>query len=306
MVNRNRILCIGEILWDSLPSGLFLGGAILNVCYHLNQLGREAFIVSKVGNDRLGMEALNRIKNEKISIDHIQIDKDLETGFVEVEFDDNKNPNYKITEFVAWDYIEFKSEFQGWGKKSDGLVFGTLSQRNEKSRSTIQKLWEFNVTKYLDLNLREPYVEKNIVLDSLKVADVVKLNLEELTILKEWFEVSGDLQEVAEELSFNYDLKLVCITKGRDGSMMFQNSSWFEHSGYPVIEADPVGAGDAFFAALIHGIQNKKSGLELLKFANAAGSLVAQKHGATPNYGIKDLEAIVNNEENMTIDISKS
>lgn len=293
MAKNRKIVCIGEVLWDSLPGGLFLGGAPLNVCYHLNQLGIKAAMCSKVGDDRLGKEAVRRIKQKGISAEQIQLDDKSETGFVEVEISADGEPAYKIIEPVAWDYIEMTPQLKKLAEESWGLVFGTLAQRNKISRKTIRKLWHFDCKKMIDLNLRPPYDDKEIVYESLQAADLVKMNDEELIQLKEWFLLPGGDRKAVEGLARKFECSQICITKGANGAMLFQNGDWSTHKGYPAKAKDSVGAGDAFFAAIIYGIQHSKKGEELLKYANAAGSLVAQKSGALPDYDINSVEEIM-------------
>lgn len=293
MANKKGIFCFGEVLWDALPAGLFLGGAPLNVCYHLNQLGIQADMCSKLGDDRLGKEALRRIEQKGISVEHIQLDIEEETGFVEVEMTDDGEPNYDIIEPVAWDFIEVTPGLKKLVKNSWGLVFGTLAQRHEVSRSTLLELLKLDCKKILDLNLRSPYEDKKIVHDSLQVADLVKMNDEELFRLKEWFSLEGGERESVEKLSRTFNCTLICITKGAEGAILYQDGEWSVHKGYPAKVKDSVGAGDAFFAALIYGIRQGKEGDELLKYANAAGSLIAQKNGALPEYDINSVEEIM-------------
>lgn len=293
-MNKRRVICVGEVLWDALPAGLYLGGAPLNVCYHLNQLGIDATIASKVGDDRLGEEALRRIKNKGISTKYVQQDKEHETGFVKVQFGEYDNePSYDIIKPVAWDFIQLTTELENLIKNSWGFVFGSLAQRHEISRQTIQHLWEYEGKKILDLNIRAPYINKDIVFDSLKVADIVKVNEEELNQLKEWYSFPDDNRKAVKELTANFNCSLVCITCGPDGAWLYQDNSWYEHSGYRIKAEDTIGAGDAFLAALICGLQNDKYGENLLAYGNAAGSLVAQKNGATPEYNMQDIEKII-------------
>ncbi len=293
MRNKGKILCIGEVLWDALPAGLFLGGAPLNVCYHLNQFGIDAEIASSVGDDRLGKEAIARIKQKGIATKHIQTDSKFETGFVSVELSDNENPEYDIIEPVAWDHISLTGQVKKSAKNSWGLVFGSLAQRNQKSRETIQKLWELNIKKIFDVNLRPPHVNREIVMDALKISDIIKMNEEELLQLSEWCSISGDEKQSVEKLAKQFDSPVICITRGSAGAILYQQDMWFEHGGFPVTAKDAVGAGDAFLAALLYGIKNRKSGYELLVYANAAGSLVARKEGATPSYSSADIFGVI-------------
>ena len=293
MTKKKGIICFGEVLWDALPSGLFLGGAPMNVCYHLNQLEIDAIICSKVGDDRLGKEALRRIEQKGISAEYIQLDDSQETGFVEVVMTDKGEPDYNIIKPVAWDSIEFTREVKKLAEDSWGLVFGTLAQRDEISRNTLRQLWKSDCRKILDVNVRPPYDDKAIVQDSLEIADIVKMNDEELIQIKEWFSISGTEQESVEKLSHEFNFSTACITKGAEGAILFQDGNWYKHSGYKIEATDTVGAGDAFFAALIYGIRHYMRGKELLKYANAAGSLVAQKNGALPEYDISSVKKVI-------------
>ncbi|GAA5521210.1 carbohydrate kinase [Aliifodinibius salicampi] len=290
---QRKILCIGEILWDALPSGLFLGGAPLNVCYHLNQLGISVEMCSRVGGDRLGKEALRRIQRNDMSTAHIQTDGQSETGFVEVEVTSNGEPSYTIIEPVAWDFIEPSPSLKQAVRESWGIVFGSLAQRNEQSRDTIQNLWKYADKKILDLNLRPPHIDRTVIRDSLAAADIIKMNEAELEQIKKWFSLSGSSCQIVETLAEKFECSFICITKGPAGAMLFEDGSWSDHRGYKTDAKDSVGAGDAFLATMIYGVQCGKKGKELLKYANAAGSFVAQKSGATPEYDIHSIEEIV-------------
>jgi len=289
MTHKMRILCIGEVLWDSLPSGLYLGGAPLNVCYHLNQFDINAEIASKVGKDRLGIEAVRRIKALGISTKLIQYDSTVETGFVGVELTKAGDPTYDILEPVAWDSISFSTNLDQIAQQSWGIVFGSLAQRNKVSRTTIQKLCQKDVKLIFDMNLRKPFINKEIIGYSLQQADIVKMNEDELNYLIEWYSLSGGLKNAVEELDHQFKFSMICITKGARGSMMLQNGKWYQHEGFPVEVKDVVGAGDAFLASFIHGILNQKDGEAILAWANATGSLVAQKDGAMPTYEVSDI-----------------
>lgn len=291
MSNKSKILCIGEVLWDSLPSGLYLGGAPLNVCYHLNQLDIESVIASKVGKDRLGKEAVRRIKMMEISTDLVQYDEQHETGFVGVELTESGDPQYNILQPVAWDEIILSDKLEDTAEQSSGLVFGTLAQRNETSRKTIQALMGRGLTLIFDMNLRKPFINKKVIRQSLEVADIVKMNEDELNHLIDWYSLPGGPKSAVEDIVGQFNCSTVCVTKGANGSMLFKDGKWFEHKGFPVKAKDVVGAGDAFLASLIHGIITGEEGKDLLVYANATGSLIAQKDGATPQYNIDEIRS---------------
>lgn len=289
MKPRPKICCIGEVLWDSLPSGLYLGGAPLNVCYHLNRLGIDSVIASRVGNDRLGKEALRRIKNLNIPTELIQLDEKNETGFVEVKLTMEGDPRYEILKPAAWDHIELSDPLGDEIKNCWGLVFGSLAQRHEISRKTIQELWKNDVRLIFDMNLRKPFINEEVLHLSLQKADIVKMNEEELNYLKDWYSLSGSSQNAVETLADQFNCPVICITKGAKGSMLFLNSRWYEHKGFPVKTKDVVGAGDAFLASLLYGIITKKEGKEMLACANATGAVVARKDGAMPDYSVDEV-----------------
>lgn len=293
MAGKKGVLCIGEILWDALPGGLFLGGAPLNVCYHLNQLGVSAEMAGRVGDDRLGQEALRRIQHTGISPEHIQTDERAETGFVTVEIGENGDPAYDIVKPAAWDFIEAGDALQQAAGESWGLVFGSLAQRHPSSRKAIQTLWESDARKILDINLRPPYIDKRVIRESLEAADIIKMNKDELTQLKKWYSLPDSDRGAVEQLADVFSCSLICVTEASVGAVMFKDGSWYRHCGYRVKAKDSVGAGDAFLAAMIYGLQNQMDAPEILKYANAAGSLVARKSGATPEYDIPHLKAIV-------------
>lgn len=293
MAKQNRLLCIGEVLWDALPSGLFLGGAPLNVCYHLNRLGIDAAIAGRVGDDRLGKEALRRINKLGISTELMQIDDEFETGFVEVELTSSGDPDYRIAEPVAWDRITASASLEQVIEDCWGLVFGSLAQRHAQSRSTIQQLWKHDVKLIFDLNLREPFVDRQVVYQSLEQADIVKMNEEELSLLIDWLSLPVHPKKAVDELGNKFGGATVCVTRGAKGAMLFLNGQWYQHNGFPVEARDSVGAGDALLAVMLFGIINDKPGQQIVKLANAAGSLVARKDGATPYYTLSDLFQLV-------------
>lgn len=170
-MKKMSIICIGEILWDSVPLGLFLGGAPFNVAYHLNKLGADVKIVSCVGDDELGHEAIKRTSANGMSTDLIQINQHQKTGFVSVNLGAKGIPVYNIKKPAAWDFITSTEDLQQTLTNADVIVFGTLTQRMGTSRKTIESIKNLSALKVLDLNLRTPFDDKNIVYSSSKMAD---------------------------------------------------------------------------------------------------------------------------------------
>lgn len=282
--STSSIVCIGEILWDALPGGLFLGGAPLNVCYHLNRLGVEAEITSRVGDDRLGREAIRRMHAGKMKTELVQDSSKLETGFVEVELDEEGDAAYTILHPVAWDQIERLPEIAERVQNSWGLVYGSLAQRSEESRSTIQSLFGLPAKKIFDMNLRPPFDDREIVDRSLEAADIVKMNHEELAALIDWYRWPDKPSRACRELAGQFGCEVVCITRAASGAGIWRNGEWQEHPGFEIEVADTVGAGDAFLAGLVSGLMKGWDSDRLLEFANAAGAFIASLPGAMPDY----------------------
>ncbi|NOX90566.1 MAG: carbohydrate kinase [Calditrichaeota bacterium] len=278
-----KFLCIGEVLWDALPEGLFLGGAPFNVSAHLNMLGRQVMFVSRVGNDRLGKEILRRMKTMGLSTDLIQTDEQFETGFVQVSLNEQGSASYEIIFPVAWDHIAATPALSKAAEQADAVIFGSLAQRSPESRQTINEVLNSPAFKVFDVNLRPPFYDKNTIRQSLLKADMVKLNDEELVTICRLFKLpENDEKSTLKMIAEEFNCSAVCLTKGEKGSALILNGEWFEHPGFKVRVADSVGAGDAFLAAFLHGFFERYSGSRLLKFANAVGAYVASQKGATP------------------------
>jgi fructokinase len=277
-----EILCVGELLWDALPAGLFLGGAPFNVACHLRAAGMPVAMVSRVGADHLGEEAVRRAARYGVGTDLIQVDHTLPTGFVRVSVDDAGNGRFEIVEPSAWDAIAPGEELLRRAAAARAIVFGSLAQRHPTSRGTIARLLETPAMKVFDVNLRPPYDDREIVRRSLERSDVIKLNDEELRRLADWFGLRGGMRQRMAALAEHFRCHTVCVTRGRAGAALWREGRWFEHPGFEVEVRDTVGAGDAFLAVLLAGILNGAEDGALLRNANLIGSYVATQHGAVP------------------------
>lgn len=279
-----NVVGIGELLWDVLPDSKELGGAPANFTYHANYLGANSTIISAVGDDELGEEILLLLKerNLKYTINIVE----YPTGEVSVQLD-NGIPNYVIHENVAWDFIKLKKEAISILKKADAICFGTLSQRSKESFKTIQKalnLVPATALKIFDVNFRQSYYSKNIIENSIKYANVLKLNDEELIILSNMFNLPNSQDEACKKLFNLFDLKLLALTNGLKGSVLFNQKEISRYSVPKVVVVDTIGAGDSFTAALVVGMLKGKSLEQIHKDANEHAAKVCMYRGATPTF----------------------
>lgn len=277
-----EVLCVGEILWDALPAGLFLGGAPFNVACHLSATGVQVAMVSRVGADRLGDEAVRRARDYGVATDLVQVDPHLPTGLVSATIDESGEAKYVIVDGVAWDAIQPHETLLARAENAVAIVFGSLAQRHATTRQTIERLWESRALMVFDLNLRPPHEDRDVIRRSLERADVVKVNSEELRQLASWFGLPSGDRESASALSRLFSCPVVCVTRGRGGAALWRDDTWTEHPGFEVEVRDTVGAGDAFLASLLAGLLAGADNETLLKAANRAGADVAAQSGALP------------------------
>lgn len=286
-MTNNLIVSIGEIVWDQFPAGSVLGGAPLNVAYHLQARGLPVLVASRIGADDLGRQTLDRIKEIGLALDGIQIDADLPTGRVVVTVDSNNEPHFDIEQPAAWDHIQVAEVLRVVGGRPFHLVCGTLAQRDQESRQTIRRLWPLATTIFYDVNLRPPFTAMAHVRESLAAAQVVKVNSEELAILNEALVgARGREEEVAAALLQAFDLKILAVTRGSEGALLINPVTCHAHSGFKVTVADTVGSGDAFFSGVIAGYLAGSGLQECLEAANRLGAYVASQPGATPGYPV--------------------
>lgn len=293
-MNTKRVLCIGETLWDKLPSGAKAGGAPMNVALHLQKFGLNVSFVSKVGSDKLGASLIDFITNAGLNTISIQTDTVLPTSEVLVHLGESNQISYEICEPVAWDNIEFNKTVEELANNTDYIIYGTLASRNETSKNTIHKVLESDAYKVIDVNLRPPYGNKKVVVPLLEKANLAKLNDEELECIAGWFDYElKSEKEGIEWFAKQFNCDTVCVTKGDKGAVLLHNNEFYQHSGFKVSAVDAVGAGDAFLAGLIHSLSSKDKAEHALQFACATGAFVATKTGATPDYNFEEINKIL-------------
>lgn len=285
--DKYTIVGLGELLWDLFPAGRQLGGAPANFAYHSAALGNRGLIASRVGDDEFGRQALDQLSRLGLTTDYVQVDPTHPTGTVQVQVDEQGQPDYLIVENVAWDFMEWTPAWQELAAQADAICFGSLAQRSPPSRETIRqfiKAAPSGSTRIYDVNLRQAFFSKEVLTESLSLSDIVKLNDVELPQVMNILGLSsGNQQESARELLQAFNLKLICVTRGAHGSLLVTDTESTEHPGFPIKVADTVGAGDAFTVAMVHHYLRKTPLAKIAEAANRMGSWVATQAGATPS-----------------------
>lgn len=280
------IVGLGELLWDMFPQGKQLGGAPANFAYMTALLGDRGIVASRVGEDRLGQEAIWQLKASGLDTSQIQMDGKHATGTVLVQVDSKGQAEYKFTADVAWDHLAWSEEWEALAKSADAVCFGSLAQRADESRATIRKFLQSvpaNAARVFDVNLRQAFYSAEILRIALLHANIMKVNHEELPRIVEMFgEKFNEEKEAACWLAEEFGLKLVCVTRGCRGSLLVCDGKRVEHPGFTIKVADTVGAGDAFTAALVHHWLKKTPLEEMNRAANRLGAWVASQEGAMP------------------------
>lgn len=279
------VVGMGEALWDVLPEGKKIGGAPANFAYHVSQFGLNSRVVSAVGDDKLGMEILDNFREKKLNA-MVEI-VPYPTGTVQVELDAEGVPCYDIKEGVAWDNIPYTPALEDLAKHTKAVCFGSLAQRSVVSRDTINRFIDAmpaeDTLKIFDINLRQGFYTKEIIRESCRRCNVLKINDEELVVISRLFGYPGiDLQDKCWILLAKYNLKMLILTCGTNGSYVFTPGviSYQETPKVPV--ADTVGAGDSFTATFTASLLKGKSIPEAHKLAVEVSAYVCTQSGAMP------------------------
>ncbi len=285
-MNNTIVVGMGEALWDMLPEGKKIGGAPANFAYHVSQFGLDSRVVSAVGEDELGAEILKNFREKKLNcmIETVP----YPTGTVQVELDINGVPCYDIREGVAWDNIPFTPALEGLARQTRAVCFGSLAQRSVVSRETINRFLDAmpdgeGQYKIFDINLRQGFYTKEILCNSMRKCNILKINDEELVTVSRMFGYPGiDLQDKCWILLAKYNLRMLILTCGVNGSYVFTPGE-ISFVETPKVEvADTVGAGDSFTAAFVASILKGKPVPEAHKIAVATSAFVCTQNGAMP------------------------
>ena len=283
---NDLVVGMGEALWDVLPEGKKIGGAPANFAYHVSQFGLPSCVVSAVGDDDLGREIIENFTAKGLK--QLIADVPYPTGTVQVEIDQSGVPQYEIKENVAWDNIPYTERLESLAERTTAVCFGSLAQRNVVSRNTINRFLdvvsrnEENLIVF-DVNLRQGFYNKEILCNSMKRCNILKINDEELVTVSRMFGYPGiDLQDKCWILLGKYNLKMLILTCGINGSYVFTPGvvSFQETPKVPV--ADTVGAGDSFTAAFTAAILSGKQVPDAHKLAVEVSAYVCTQSGAMP------------------------
>lgn len=280
------IVGMGEALWDCLPEGRKIGGAPANFAYHVGQFGFESLAVSAIGDDELGREIVEKFNQRNLNFRLETVA--YPTGTVQVTLDDKGIPCYEIMENVAWDNIPYSSELESIARDCRAVCFGSLAQRSEVSRRTINRFLDEmpddeDTYKIFDINLRQHFYCKETVVNSLNKCNVLKINDEELVVVSEMFGLGGlSAEQVCRKILSEYNLKMLILTCGTNGSYVYTADNVSFQPTPKVEVADTVGAGDSFTGSFVASILRGKSISEAHKRAVEVSAFVCTQNGAMP------------------------
>lgn len=290
MTNRSQVICYGELLWDCFPEREILGGAPFNVAYRLKELGAEVLLLSAVGDDVRGREALNGLQQMGLSTSAVKVLKNKATGYVQVQLDSSGGASYTIGTDVAWDYISAQVELLN---EQAVLVFGSLALRETHNQEALNTLLERTDKAVFDINLRPPHYQMNQLIPLMDKASCIKLNEDELPLVLRELDITADeLEQQLRLLAAKTQTETLCVTLGAAGAAVLHREEFYSQKGFPAQVVDTVGAGDAFLAAFVYSLYlADQSPQQALKLGCALGSLVAETPGATTEIPMTELEA---------------
>jgi len=289
----HSILVVGEVLWDLFEHSTALGGAPLNFAAHAKRLGFDPLLISAVGADSLGYTAREEIAGLGLDTSFLQTTSRFPTGTARVEPGPGDRTRFVIERPAAYDAICLRDEqiAQITHRAPAFFYYGTLFSSTPQGRAVVERLLDAlpAATRFYDLNLRPGNYSVQLVIEMLERADLVKLNEEELAKVHKFTRLPSEIEAFCREGSKRYGWKAVCVTLGPRGCAMLRGDEYVEAAGRPVEVADPVGAGDAFAAAFLHGLLSQWPVAKIADFANRIGALVASRHGAIPAWTMTEL-----------------
>ena len=288
----HKVICFGEVLWDILLTGPLPGGAPMNVAYHLNKLGANPSLITKVGDDDYGRDLLEMLSNDGVAV-NFETDPQYPTGLVYANVGENHEMVYDIVYPSAWDFIEWKQEYADLVSKAEYLVFGSLTSRNEVSRNTLYQLLDVSKKNVFDINIRPPHFEQKQLEYLLQRTDLLKMNLAELELVTNWFDQSGSTIDRIKFVQDHFNIDQIIVTKGGDGAMLNDHGKIYEHTGYSVSVQDTIGSGDSFLAGFLAQTLKGENAEKSLDFAAGIGAFVATKAGGCPEYEVEEIDELM-------------
>ena len=284
-----RIVGIGEILWDVFPDEDRFGGAPCNFACSASELaGDDATVgfVGAVGKDSYGARGIEALKSRGVTTDFVQKNS-LPTGRVTVKLDEVGAASYVFDSESAWDFLAWNYDLANVASTCDAVCFGTLGQRGEVTRGTIHRFLEMVPRKslrILDINLRSPYFDEQLIRESIPMANVLKLNESELPVVAAACEGSGSEDDIILQLAAKFKLDTIALTKGESGAVLWSRGVWSKLPSRAVQVADTVGAGDAYTAALVLGLLHEEDVESINRKAIEVACFVCTKSGATMSF----------------------
>ena len=280
-----KILCFGEVLWDILPNGSEkIGGAPLNVAYHLKKSGIDAGIISRIGTDSYAEGLLQFLQRIHLPLDWVQRDEQYQTGKAIATLAGHHEMVYDIVFPAAWDFIAFGKEHQAILQTVDAFVYGSLSSRNEVSRQSLFQMLAYSNYNVFDVNIRKPYVDMEVMAYLLSKSHVLKVNEIETVLLGAHYGFGTVEKEIVLQLMNRFSIAEVIVTKGEKGGTYYSENKTLNYEAVPVKVKDTVGSGDSFLAGFLSERVKGATIEECLDKAAKLSGLITSLEGGCPEY----------------------
>lgn len=294
-MNTKKVVCFGEVLWDNLPEGARPGGAPMNVGYHLQKLGVTSTLITAVGKDDSGAELIAALKDLGFDMTHCQRNI-LPTSTVNITTSADHEVHYEIVKPAAWDRIELTTNMITPVRQANYFIYGSLSGRNLISQLSLKTLRTLSAYNVLDLNFRDPYVDKDHTLDLLSNTGLLKLNVNELDLLASWMDTaSADREQKIQEIFQQFPIKELILTAGDQGAWYYSKDKQYHTQALKVKVQDTVGSGDSFLAGFLAKRMEDQSIESAMDFAAQLSGYVTAQAGACPAYELSDVEEFAKN-----------
>lgn len=288
-------ITFGEILFDVVGDIKKEGGAPFNVAYHLQQLGLNTAMITRVGNDTDGKALEDFMTAKGVTTAFLQKDEEHITGLAVATKNSVGDMKYDIVQPAAWDFIQHTIQQQEIIKQADYFVFGSLSSRNEETKKTLLHLVQNAQQCVFDINMRPPFIDKTTIEVLLNYTHILKMNEEEYHTVCNWNEIdTNNTSDALQNICDTYKLSTLIVTRGSNGALLYHENKLYEHAGFKVEVKDTIGSGDAFIAGFLYAQHKKYSPEDALQFASQMGAFMATQTGGTPVYNKNEIMQIGN------------